>query len=241
MRRARQTSESLELCFLLALSGGLMDAYSYLARGKVFANAQTGNMLLFGVACADGDPERMLRYSLPVLFFGVGIAVDQLTRHFCHERHVHWRQVCTAVEVLLLVVVALIPEDHNLVANGLTSLACGIQVQSFRAFHGRALATTMCIGNLRAGTQELVSYRLTRSRDQLEGMAIHYGVIITFVAGAIIGSRMIALVGLQAILASPVLLAIALALMFWDREGAGNSLTGVWAAGEAAAKRQRRD
>ena len=94
---------------------------------------------------------------------------------------------------------------------------------------------------LRAGTQELVSYRLTRSRDQLEGMAIHYGVIITFVAGAIIGSRMIALVGLQAILASPVLLAIALALMFWDREGAGNSLTGVWAAGEAAAKRQRRD
>ena len=49
MQRARQTSESIELSALLALSGGLMDAYSYLGRGKVFANAQTGNMLLLGV------------------------------------------------------------------------------------------------------------------------------------------------------------------------------------------------
>ena len=47
MKRAKQTSESIELGILLALSGGFMDAYSYLARGQVFANAQTGNMLLF--------------------------------------------------------------------------------------------------------------------------------------------------------------------------------------------------
>lgn len=49
MKRAKQTSESIELAAILAFSGGLMDAYSYLARGKVFANAQTGNILLLGV------------------------------------------------------------------------------------------------------------------------------------------------------------------------------------------------
>ena len=54
MKRAKQTSESIELGILLALSGGFMDAYSYLARGQVFANAQTGNMLLFGVNLASG-------------------------------------------------------------------------------------------------------------------------------------------------------------------------------------------
>ena len=54
MKRAKQTSESIELAAILAFSGGLMDAYSYLARGKVFANAQTGNILLFGVNLADG-------------------------------------------------------------------------------------------------------------------------------------------------------------------------------------------
>ena len=49
MRHAKQESESIELAVLLALAGGLMDCYSYLVRDHVFANAQTGNMLLFGV------------------------------------------------------------------------------------------------------------------------------------------------------------------------------------------------
>lgn len=54
MSKAKQTSESIELGILLALSGGIMDAYSYMARGKVFANAQTGNMLLFGIYLSGG-------------------------------------------------------------------------------------------------------------------------------------------------------------------------------------------
>ena len=48
MNKKVQISESIELGILLALSGGFMDAYSYIGRGEVFANAQTGNMLLLG-------------------------------------------------------------------------------------------------------------------------------------------------------------------------------------------------
>ena len=36
-----QTSETLKIGILLALSGGLMEAYYYICRGGVFANAQT--------------------------------------------------------------------------------------------------------------------------------------------------------------------------------------------------------
>ena len=49
MRRSRQMSESIELGIVLALAGGFMDAYSYMCRDGVFANAQTGNMLLLGI------------------------------------------------------------------------------------------------------------------------------------------------------------------------------------------------
>lgn len=42
MNKKVQISESIELGILLALSGGFMDAYSYIGRGGVFANAQTG-------------------------------------------------------------------------------------------------------------------------------------------------------------------------------------------------------
>ena len=53
MKRSKQMSESIELGILLALSGGLMDAYSYIYRDHVFANAQTGNILLFGIQLAE--------------------------------------------------------------------------------------------------------------------------------------------------------------------------------------------
>ena len=51
MKRAHgQMSESLLLGVLLAVAGGFFDAYTYLCRGKVFANAQTGNIVLSGDA-----------------------------------------------------------------------------------------------------------------------------------------------------------------------------------------------
>ena len=41
-----QTSESFRLSAVLSFSGGLQDAYTYNVRGNVFANAQTGNVVL---------------------------------------------------------------------------------------------------------------------------------------------------------------------------------------------------
>ena len=42
----RQMSESFLTAALLSISGGLQDVYTYIARGHVFANAQTGNIVL---------------------------------------------------------------------------------------------------------------------------------------------------------------------------------------------------
>ena len=41
-----QTSESFRLSAILAFSGGFQDAYAYNMRDHVFANAQTGNVVL---------------------------------------------------------------------------------------------------------------------------------------------------------------------------------------------------
>lgn len=61
----------------------------------------------------------------------------------------HWRQYCVLIEAVILFSVGFMSQGYNLLANSLTSLVCGIQVQSFRKIHGNAMATTMCIGNLR--------------------------------------------------------------------------------------------
>ena len=81
MTDTKQMSESIPIYMILALSGGCMDAYSYLNRGRVFANAQTGNMLLFGVNCADRNISDALRYLWPVLAFAAGIMLSDLIRY----------------------------------------------------------------------------------------------------------------------------------------------------------------
>lgn len=48
----RQMSDTFLIAVLLAVVGGSLDAYSYVARGHVFANAQTGNIVLFGLHLA---------------------------------------------------------------------------------------------------------------------------------------------------------------------------------------------
>ena len=217
MERAKQTSESIELGVLLALAGGFMDAYSYIARDGVFANAQTGNILLVGVNLSGGDLMRAGRYFFPVLAFALGIMLADLI----HERFsslFHWRQLTVFLEAVILLGVSLIPGTANLVANCLTSFACGMQVESFRKIHGHGIATTMCIGNLRSALQSVDDYIITHNKGFLENGLLYFGVILTFVVGAVLGNLCIGWLGLHAIAVAAALLAGCFLIMFIDRE-----------------------
>lgn len=217
MKRAKQTSESIELGILLALSGGFMDAYSYLARGQVFANAQTGNMLLFGVHLARGQFQHALHYLCPVLAFGLGIFLAEFV-HFQKIQKVHWRQVTLLIEIIILFGVGYISFEQNLLANSLTSFACGLQVQAFRKIHGKGYATTMCIGNLRTGTHEMCNYLCTKKVQHFQSGLLYYSIILTFIIGAILGNFCIQIFSAKAIWISVSLLILAFILMFVDRE-----------------------
>lgn len=96
MSKAKQTSESIELGILLALSGGIMDADSYMARGKVFANAQTGNMLLFGIYLSGGRWNMALHYFFPILAFTAGIRLADIVRTKGSTK-LHWRQLSVLI------------------------------------------------------------------------------------------------------------------------------------------------
>ena len=69
-------SDSMLTAFFIILSGGLQDAYTYCCRGKVFANAQTGNIVLLSTHLFEGDWGQALRYLVPVLAFLLGISLS---------------------------------------------------------------------------------------------------------------------------------------------------------------------
>lgn len=101
-----QMSESFLTAVFLSLSGGLQDAYTYLFRGKVFANAQTGNIVLLSSNIMDGQWDRVLHYLVPLCAFALGVLVaEKMRESFCNMQRLHWRQLVVLGEVLLLFIV----------------------------------------------------------------------------------------------------------------------------------------
>lgn len=216
-QKNRQMSETMRMGIILAVSGGFMDAYSYLYREHVFANAQTGNMLLLGINLSRGDFSGAFKYLCPVLAFTLGIVLSDLIRYKLNaNRQLHWRQFAVLLEAFVLAGVAFIPVTFNLLANSLTSLACGIQAESFRRVRGNAAATTMCIGNLRSGTQNLCDYFFKKDKKYIENSLIYYSIILFFILGAVMGSMVIDYLSGKAILICPAILTAAFFMMFTE-------------------------
>lgn len=213
-KKPRQMSESLLVGLLLAFSGGLMDAYTYVLRDHVFANAQTGNIILFAISLFEGSTPAAVRYLLPILSFTLGVLSAQGVRLRFGQAKFHWRQGMLLFEIAVLLIVAFIPTTYNLPANCMVSLVCGIQMQSFQKIRGNALATTMCVGNLRTATGYLCSAVYLKDRALLKRAGLYYGVIVVFALGAVCGNFLVRAVGQYAIFMSVLLLSTAFALLF---------------------------
>ena len=122
------------------------------------------------------------------------------------------------MEMLLLLVVGFLPTACNLLANAMVSFACAMQVQSFRTVSGSAYASTMCIGNMRSGSEALFAYFKTRDKEILNKAGIYFFVILLFALGAGIGSIVTGFLGHGAIWISCALLFISFLLMFIEEK-----------------------
>ena len=209
-----QTSESFRLSALLSISGGLQDAYTYNIRGKVFANAQTGNVVLMSQNFMSGDFRRGLYYLCPLVAFSLGVFVTERIEHtFKENKGIHWRQMVLVVEMIALAVVGFLPQELNLLANALVSFSCAMQVQAFRKVHGYGYASTMCIGNLRSGTESLSQYLRTRDRVALYKALHFFGIILIFAIGAGLGGILSGVLGIRTIWISVAILLTVILMM----------------------------
>ena len=210
-----QMSESFLTAVFLSLSGGLQDAYTYLFRGKVFANAQTGNIVLLSSNIMDGQWDRVLHYLVPLCAFALGVLVaEKMRESFCNMQRLHWRQLVVLGEVLLLFIVGFLPQEQNLLANAIVSFSCAMQVQAFRKVHGYPFASTMCIGNLRSGMDALVAFGHSHDKNALWKSLQYFAIIFIFALGAGIGTQCVGIFGERTIWLSCALLLVSLCFMF---------------------------
>lgn len=183
-------AESFSIAMLLALVGGYLDIYSYLARGKVFANTQTGNLVLLGYNIAQGNLEKILYYILPISSFVGGIWLAKIIEFKMKEgKYFDWLHFLLGIEIVALFIVMFIPEGKlNVIANIMVSFVCALQVQGFRKVNGNSYSTVMFTGNLKNVAERFSHYSITKESDALENGMIYLGITLMFVIGGWLGA-----------------------------------------------------
>lgn len=214
-----QMSDAFILSLVLSFSGGFQDAYTYVVRGHVFANAQTGNVVLMSTYFMQRQWQSGLHYLLPILAFALGVFVaENMQFHFKKAPGLHWRQWVVLLEIFIMLAVGFFPSRLDMAANILVSFACAMQVQAFRQVSGIPYASTMCIGNLRSGTAALSSYLRSRSALDRKKVRYYFSVILTFAIGAGVGGNLSEVFGARTIWATCFFLALGALMMGLDKK-----------------------
>lgn len=181
---AMLTHEMAPTSLCLALVGGYLDSFTYLTKGGVFANAQTGNIVLLGIAAAEGDFLAAARTFAPIAAFVAGVLLTELFKR--RATVFKWQRAVLAIEAALLVLIGIITLP-DFAVNVIISLVCAVQVNSFRTTNGLSFASTMCTGNLRSGTEKLAEFIEKRSLASLRQSLRYFSVILVFIVGALFG------------------------------------------------------
>lgn len=214
-----QISESIMVGIFLALSGGFMDAYSYINRGKVFANAETGNIILMALKVCEGKFFEAVNYLIPIISFAVGVAICEIIKYRKERINmIHWRQILVMFEIFAFIVVGFLPQEMNRVANSIISMISGIQFATFPKIRGTAIATTMCTGNLKTGTQNMYRGIKTGDRSAIEKGLYYYVCILVFIAGTAIGYFAVKLMAEKAIFLAALAMINIFIMMFKEFE-----------------------
>jgi uncharacterized membrane protein YoaK (UPF0700 family) len=181
------TAYSLRLACLLAASGGYLDAFTFLGHGGVFANAQTGNVVLLGVYAATRHWHQALLHLPPLAAFVIGVFVAETLNLPVTERLVLHRPVRAAliVEIVVLAVIAALPRDFPGVGIVLSvAFAAALQNATFRKLRRWSVTTVMTTGNLRTATIGLYQWLVRHTPGAAEQSRCFFAVVLSFLIGA---------------------------------------------------------
>jgi uncharacterized membrane protein YoaK (UPF0700 family) len=207
---------------LFAIVGGYLDAYSYLARGHVFANAQTANVILFGVRAAGGDRTSAWKTLPSILAYMCGVALARILRVRGKKQTFRATLICQAMELLVLLVLLLFGKlVPDLCAVPLIAFSAALQNTSFSNIGPWQFNSAMTTSNLRNAVSGSVELALGERDPKLRGEAIVGSLILLcFAAGALFGGVCTLHLVAYPLLPAVVLAAIGMLLTMRERERA---------------------
>lgn len=208
--------ERLRVGLCLTWVGGFLEVYTFLLHGGVFANAQTGNLLLLAIETSRGNPHAVY-YLLPIGAFFAGVFISEWIRNRqTAQQSIVWQHTILLVEAAVFLVIALLPKGtDDAVVIVAVAFVCAMQFNTFRKAHGLAYASTFCTGNLRSAVENLFYGVFRHHPERAKTAGRYFSVIGAFLCGTMTGYWFVTFWGQLSILLCAAVVVVLFIAMKW--------------------------
>ena len=195
---------------LLVMTAGVLDSYTYIQDGGVFAGLQTGNLILTGLRIGRGDYGSIVQALVSLVMFAVGVAIIRVVQyHYPSERAVTRKRLTLSFEIVIFVVVSVITGHVSiLLTTGLLALAAASQLQEFRRLKNTPFTPLMMTGNVRTLSESLLDFVAQGDMQALKKAGDIATLIGAFFVGALLNGYLIQYLHGQSILVAALILLI---------------------------------
>ena len=212
--------ERKEIYHVLIVVAGFFGAYTFLLRGNVFCNAQTGNVVLMGMALGAGKWKEALYYLIPIFAYTLGAFVSELLPNpVKHHLPVRWDTLLIAIEMLAVLALGFVPLSAPVqIAQVTINFVASMQYNTFRQAEGVPMATTFATNHIRQlgiGLAKEISHFRLQDKAHRKKLREHFAMLIFFLAGAVIGTLLCNLLDEKAIWATLLPLGVLLGIFLY--------------------------
>jgi uncharacterized membrane protein YoaK (UPF0700 family) len=178
--------EALLIANLLAFTGGYLEAYAWIVH-RVFANAQSANLVFLWVYLTSGEWGKALHYLPPLLAFTIGVIMACWLRWAAPLRAA---RISLLTEIVFLFIVAILHNRLPGLAGTLgISLVAAFQTVSFPRVEGWNYNSVMVTSNFRQTIESLfVAFAGSSEARPFRRPYVFGALCIAFGTGAAIGA-----------------------------------------------------
>ena len=180
--------ERLFFFALLMFVGGFYGGYTYSLRGKVFANAQTANLVMMMLSFGNGDWKRGLYSFVPLTAYICGVCFAELLGERLNRKNqLVFERILLLCEAFISLLIGFMPAAvPDRIPQVMLSFICAMQFTVFKKAEGLSMATTFCTNHIRQMGVNLVKGIRDNDDNAFFVSRSHGFMLLSFCAGAFV-------------------------------------------------------
>ena len=137
--------------WLLITAAGMFGSYTVIQRGGVFCNAQTANIVLFGIALGQQNWSKAGYLLIPITAYLAGAFVSEFLGKTVKRFHfLRWDTLLIGIEIIAVFILGLLPaEAPDQISQIVLNFICSMQFNTLRQVEGIPAATTFVTNHIR--------------------------------------------------------------------------------------------